>query len=338
MSIPSADAAAIPHLTSTWDRSDRLGAWKVRWGIGRDRYTVEPGLYRIGEPDSASPVLVTCNYKLTVDVVRRDLPQTAAWLLVLDTKGVNVWCAAGKGTFSTDELIRRLLASDLPLLVEHTTLVVPQLGATGVAAHEVRRATGWRVVFGPVRSGDLPAFLAGNMKATPEMRAVTFGLAERAVLAPVELVGSFGGKRWLIPVVLAVLGGALSWANPTVLGDPASAWLLLAAYLAGVVGGAIAVPLLLPWLPGRAFSVKGAVAGGVLGALVGFSLGAVPLATAAGALVSAATASFIGLNFTGSTPYTSPSGVELELRRSLPIQAIALVVALLLVLAQNFVR
>ena len=37
-----------------------------------------------------------------------------------------------------------------------------------------------------------------------------------------------------------------------------------AAWLALLAGGAV-TPLALPWLPGRAFSLKGAVAGGVLG-------------------------------------------------------------------------
>ena len=37
---------------------------------------------------------------MTVDLVRGDLAGVDAWLLVLETYGVNVWCAAGKGTFS----------------------------------------------------------------------------------------------------------------------------------------------------------------------------------------------------------------------------------------------
>jgi CO dehydrogenase/acetyl-CoA synthase gamma subunit (corrinoid Fe-S protein) len=77
------------------------------------RYRAAPGLYRIGQPDANSPVLVTANYKLTVDRVRKELVGMNVWLLVLDTKGVNVWCAAGKGTFGTDELVRRIQAANL---------------------------------------------------------------------------------------------------------------------------------------------------------------------------------------------------------------------------------
>jgi hypothetical protein len=41
-----------------------------------------------------------------------------------------------------------------------------------------------------------------------------------------------------------------------------------------------------------------------------------------------AMASYVGVNFTGCTPYTSPSGVEHELRRAIPLQATALAVSL----------
>jgi len=51
---------------------DRVGSWKARWNIGRMNYLVTPGLYRIGDPDSLSPVLVTANYKMTVDSLRKE--------------------------------------------------------------------------------------------------------------------------------------------------------------------------------------------------------------------------------------------------------------------------
>jgi len=36
------------------------------------------------------------------------MPGRNLWILILDTKGVNVWCAAGKGTFGTEELVFRI--------------------------------------------------------------------------------------------------------------------------------------------------------------------------------------------------------------------------------------
>lgn len=93
----------------------------------------------------------------------------------LDTRGVNVWCAASKGTFGTEELIRRVEAVRLSEIVKHRTLILPQLGATGVSTHEVEKKSGFHIIYGPVRACDVMAFLETGMKATPEMRKIEFG-------------------------------------------------------------------------------------------------------------------------------------------------------------------
>ena len=196
MSSDRITAEAVPQLSTTLTWRDTLTRWGFRWGIGRMNARFEPGLYRVGEPTPASPVLVTCNYRMTVDIVRRDLAGTDAWLLVLETYGINVWCAAGKKTFGTDELVRRIFDTHLADHVEHETLVLPQLGAVGVSANAVRAATGYRVVWGPVRSSDLRAFLAAGLKATPEMRAVTF-TTRRATRARADGVRAVAQVRHL---------------------------------------------------------------------------------------------------------------------------------------------
>ena len=70
----------------------------VRWGFNRDKYKVAPGLYKIGNPGFKSDVLLTANYKLTFDTLRKNLSGLNIWIQVIDIKGINVWCAAGKGT------------------------------------------------------------------------------------------------------------------------------------------------------------------------------------------------------------------------------------------------
>ena len=90
-------AGQVAAVKADWEWPDYWGAAAVRLGIGRDRYTVEPGLYAMGDPGPDSPVLATANYKLTFDHLRRAIRGRDAWILVLDTKGINVWCAAGKG-------------------------------------------------------------------------------------------------------------------------------------------------------------------------------------------------------------------------------------------------
>ena len=317
----------IPVVQTTWTAADRLGAARVRWGIGRYDYLVEPGLYAVGAPKSSAPVLVTANYKLSFDRLRRELAGQDVFVLVLQTLGINVWCAAGKGTFGTDELCRRIEAVKLGEVVAHHRLILPQLGAPGVAAHEVRRRSGFRVTYGPVEAADLPAFLARGRKATPAMRRKRFPLRDRAALVPMELVPAL---KYGLPgmAVLALVAGFIGpadgfWAN---LGH-AGALAVLATGLA-VVCGAVLTPLLLPWIPVRAFAAKGALIALVLGSpailgsasLRGASPGPGWIAPSGLALFAVALASFLGMTFTGSSTYTGLSGVEREMRVAVPAQ------------------
>lgn len=318
-------AGSVPRLSTALSAEDRRGTVRVRLGIGRSDYRVKPQLYAIGQPDDTSPVLVTGNYKLTIDTVRMALAGLDVWLLVIDSRGVNVWCAAGKGTFGTAEVVRAVRDARLEQIVSHTRLVLPQLGATGVAAHEVRRQSGFSAVWGPVRIGDVPAFLEAGMKATPEMRRVEFPLAERAKLVSVEL-----SVLWR-PWVLAWLGGllalavALAWFAPA-LAVPVA--LLVGTLALAVVAGAVVMPLMLPVLPGRSFALKGATAGVLVLGLAAAALGAAGQMPVWGwglVVGGAALASFVAMNFTGSSTFTSPSGVEWEMRRAIPAQLVGAV-------------
>ena len=309
----------------TW--LDRLGSVRVRFGIGRMNYRVRPGLFAVGRPGPESPVLLSSNYKLSFDHLRRSLAGRDAWILVIDTHGINVWCAVGKGHFSTDEVDRWVEAAGLSSRVSHRKLVLPQLAAPGVAAHEVKRRTGFRVVYGPVRAADSPRFLDARMTATPEMREVRSRLRDRAVLVPVEVVT--GAKYPLVAAAVLFLVGSigphgLSLSRAGSLGSAAAALTLL-AFMCGAVLG----PLLLPWLPGRAFALKGAALGGVVAlglALLGWPSAAFHvswLGTAAWGLIIPALTSFVVMNFTGSSTYTSLSGVLREMRVAVPMQIAA---------------
>ena len=331
-------AGPVPRVHSRLGSRDLLGRWKVRWGIGRDRYRIAPGLYALGAPDAAAPVLVTANYKLTFDIVRRETAGLDAWILVLDTQGINVWCAAGEGTFGTGEVIRSVREARLAEVVSHRRLLLPQLGAPGVAAHEIRKGCGFSVVYGPVRVRDVRSFLEAGWQATPAMRRVDFPVMDRLVLTPVEITGLLRPAGWAA-VVLFLLAGV----GPGIF-SLGAAWergfSAVAALAGGILAGAVVTPALLPWLPGRAFSVKGGVAGGVLSACAvmwGRGTPDVP-ATLALLLAMTAVSSFVAMNFTGATPYTSPSGVEKEMRRALPVQAGLTVLAGLLWVGGTFLR
>jgi CO dehydrogenase/acetyl-CoA synthase delta subunit len=332
-----ADAPAPVTVSTSLTAGDRWGGVKARCGVGRMKYTVAPGLYAVGEPTEESPVLVTANYKLSFDVLRSRIPGRDAWILVLDTNGINVWCAAGKGTFGTDEIVRRVAAVQLDTVVTHGTLILPQLGAPGVSAHEVKKVSGFRVVYGPVRADDLPAFLDAGMKVSTEMRRVRFTLRDRAVLIPVE-VSFILGKLILIALALMALSGL--GGDGYALGRVWTNGLRQTGLFAGVVAlGVIAFPLLLPWLPGRAFSIKGAWLG-VAAALIYAVCSASALDGPAGwawLVATPALVSFLGMGFTGSSTYTSLSGVQREMRRALPLQIGGTSVAAVLWLVGLFV-
>lgn len=331
-------AGPVPRVHSRIGSRDLLGRWRVRWGIGRDRYRVAPGLYALGAPDGNAPVLVTANYKFTFDVVRRDAAGLDAWILVLDTRGVNVWCAAGEGTFGTEEVIRRVTEARLAEVVSHRRLILPQLGAPGVAAHEVRKGCGFSVAYGPVRARDIRSFLEAGMNASPSMRRVDFPTLDRLVLAPVEITGLLRPAGWSAAVLFLLAGVGPGIFSPGVAWERGS--VAAGALAAGIAAGAVVTPVLLPWIPGRAFSVKGGLVGGVLGACaVVWYRGAVdPPAALALLLAMTAVSSFVAMNFTGATPFTSPSGVEKEMRRALPVQAGLTVLAGLLWVGGAFLR
>lgn len=321
-------AGPVPRVKTNLCWRDYAGTLKARLGINRAQYKIAPGLYCAGTPDDRAPVLVTANYKLTFDALRKELNSVSAWILVLDTRGINVWCAAGKDLFSTAELVERVNRSILKKVISHNQLILPQLAATGVAAHHVKKSIGFKVIYGPVRAEDIPKFLASGLSTEPAMRKVTFSILERIVLIPVELAHLPKPSFWIL------LGAFVISGIGTQIFSLSAAWMrgfmLTGAYVTGILAGAIVTPALLPWIPGKSFAVKGAVTGVIGGAAIIVLLrdelhiiGAVALL-----LFTTAVGSYLAMNFTGSTPFTSPSGVEKEMRKALPLQALAMVAAL----------
>lgn len=312
----------IPHVEVLLGSSDLVGAILARCTINRMHYKVEPGIYAVGKPTSKSVVFVSANYKLSFDTLRSSLYGIDGWILALDTKGINVWCAAGKGTFGTQEIIKRIDITGLKNIVDHRTLIVPQLSAPGVAAHDVKKLSGFTVVYGPIRAADIPAFLKNNMQATPEMREVKFTFFDRIVLIPAEIATLLRYGLLAIAVFFILSGftksGYSLYSHSAVEVGKLAAVNLLFAYLAGAAIG----PLLLPWLPGRSFSGKGLLAG-IIVWMISFLFcltGDNALEITAWMLLMPAVASFLTMNFTGATTYTSLSGVKKEMRLALPLQ------------------
>jgi acetyl-CoA decarbonylase/synthase complex subunit gamma len=322
------EAGPVAVISGSLTVADILGGCKARWGIGRLSYIVPPGLYAIGAPQRDAPVVVTANYKMSYDLVRRALGRRNIWLLVLETYGINVWCAAGKGTFGTGELVRRIASSGLSRVVDHRRLLLPIMGAAGVKAIEVKKRSGFEVRFATLRIGDLPAYLDNGMQAGREMRELTFSFRERLVLTPIEMVGGMKSLAYA-GLPLALLAGFGGGAFST---QRSLAVFLL--YGMALFCGTFLVPLFLPLIPGRMFAVKGAIVGSLCALLAGVSMGKFSVAgrleLAAMILMMGAISAFYAMNFTGSTPFTSPSGVRREMQCSLPVMAGAALLGIVL--------
>jgi hypothetical protein len=325
----------IPLVSEKTGLKDFLGAVMVRWGINRNKYRIDPGLYAIAKPDSTSDVFVTANYKLTFDSLRKSLSGINGWIMVLDTKGVNVWCAAGKGTFSTKELVKWIDLVSLDKIVNHKRIILPQLGATGVAAHKVREETGFNVLWGPVRASDIKNFISGGYKADSEMRTITFNFKDRVRLIPNDFMyGKFYllGAITLLFLISGLTRNGFSFRDFSDGGGPA----ILRVFLA-YVSGIVFTPMALPYIPARTFSLKGFFTGSLV-FLILLSLnftGKNIIETISWFLIITSISSFIAMNFTGSSTYTSLSGVRKEMKIAVPLQiAFALVGIVLLLIGR----
>jgi hypothetical protein len=163
-----------------------------------------------------------------------------------------------------------------------------------------------------VRAADLPEYLKTH-RATPEMRRVRFALRDRLILIPVELV------HVLLPMLIAAV--VLFFF---------SGFLASAGAVVAILAGVVLFPILLPWLLTRDFSSKGFILGGLVALpfVLAIFLGKPDAALWLRAgwaltylLALPPVTAFLALNFTGSTTFTSRSGVRREIFTYVPIMA-----------------
>lgn len=146
-------------------------------------FACKTGLIKIGNPNKNSPVFLTCNYYLTVERVKKALKNLDCYLLVANSRGINVWCGAAGGRFTNHDVISVLKTSGIKEFVNHRNVILPQLAAAGIEAKVVHEKTGWSIIWGPVYAKDIPAFIENGFVKTQEMREVKFPLSQRIEMA-----------------------------------------------------------------------------------------------------------------------------------------------------------
>lgn len=176
------------------------------------------GLVKIGNPGKDSPVFLTCNYHLTVQRLKRVLRGSDAYLLIVNSRGINVWCASEGGHFTNHDVIAVLKTSGIEQLVGRKEVILPQLAAAGVEAKVIEEKTGWRVIWGPIYAKDIPHFLEKNRKKDPIMREVQFPWTQRLEMAiawafPISVILSFilifVWPKAIFPAILLIWGLSL---------------------------------------------------------------------------------------------------------------------------------
>lgn len=323
------EAGPVLRVSGTMSFADVWEHVRCRVSTFRNTYTVQPGLYALGNPDKTSHVFVTANYKYSFDELRTGLQGQNAWILALDTKGINVWCAAGKGTFGTAELVRRIALVNLAAVVSHKRVILPQLGAPGVSAHQVVKDSGFRVIYGPVYAHAIPEYIRNGCKATTEMRKIGFSMKDRVILTPMEINPAIKWFPLFAIITLLLFGLQPSGILFRAAFRDGTPFLLLG--LGSVFSGAFMTPVLLPFIPFRSFAVKGWVMGTAmlltLLNLPGLTSAFNPMMKVLAFVFFPAASSFIALQFTGSTTFTGMSGVKKELRIAIPLYITALVIS-----------
>lgn len=337
VNTPAGPVYKVSTILTTQDYREHF---RCRISAYRDNFTVTPGVYAAGSPDENSEVFVSANYKYSFDLLRQSLHGLNGWILALDTKGINVWCAAGKGSFGTAELMKKIADCKLSSIVSHRRLIVPQLGAPGISSYLVTKNTGFKVHYGPVYAKDLRAYLEAGRKASPEMKTVKFTMKDRLILTPMELIPAMKNYPLFALIVLFAFGlqpSGIIFRDAFYGGLP-----FLVLGLLAVASGAFITPLMLPVIPFRSFALKGWLTG-VLTVFAYHKLAApslvsgLPLTVISYSFFPAAS-SYIALQFTGSTTFTGMSGVKKELKYGIPVYIISIAVSLIILAAYKLVE
>jgi hypothetical protein len=318
LKIDSKNDTDITYVDSKLSLKDKVHTVLARVNPNRTKFRIKPGLYAMGNPNEESEVLVTSNYKLTFDTLRRELEGVDCYILVLNTHGVNVWCAAGKGTFSSAELSYRVNKHNVKNVVRHKRLILPQLGASTMNMVDVRKHCKMNIVYGPVRASDIKNFLLNNLECSREERNVTFNLVDRLVLIPVDFISNF---KWVLyAFILSLLF------NMVTHGFDQSVIMMSAThsipYLMALVFATVIFPILLPIIPFKAFSLKGMVLSIPLVVYLSINselllMSDILASVVVQLILIASLVTFLSLNFTGTTNFTSFSGVKIETKYQL---------------------
>jgi len=120
---------------------------------------VKADLYKMGDPDEHSPVILTVNFSLTYFTVEGDLRRSgvSAWVMVVDTKGFAVDTAVSANTMTADDVKAFIDEFKVEEKVKHRKMLIPALAAQ--LRGDIEDATGWEVFVAGRDSSEIAGFL-----------------------------------------------------------------------------------------------------------------------------------------------------------------------------------
>jgi hypothetical protein len=263
-------------------------------------FSIKPGYYFTGQKNENSPLLVTCNNYLTVFLLARRIASRSVRLLIVDTNGINVWCASGKGRFSASEIIEKAGRFSLLKKEQKIDMILPKFCLSGVKLTDLRNA-GIKPIIGPMYARDVPEYLDRQKFENRIHDHFVFGLQHRTFTA---LPTAVHFLYYFLGVYVATF------------------WTLSSAIIWVSAGLAFLYPILFPFLPGKRFAVKGISLSAVASILplVFFAAGMFTLQLALfWILFIFATLIFIGLSYTGNSPVSNYTLVKKETTMFLPV-------------------
>jgi len=256
-------------------------------------YIIKPGLYYIGQNEKDAPLLVTANNFLTVFLLVRRIKKRNVRLLVLDTKGINVWCSAGKGQFSDKEIISKADHFGLLNSGNKLKIILPKFSLSGVNLKELRK-NGIRPIIGPLYAKDVPGYLDEGSFSDQTDDIVNFGLKSRIFTALPTAVQFFYYFLTIYVISLDTLPYHLIWL---------------------ATGLAFLYPLLFPLLPGKLFAIKGLFLALFI-SIISMLIINISFSDQLSLIIFIfATSVFIALSYTGNSAVSNYSSVRKEIAR-----------------------
>lgn len=123
------------------------------------------GLYRVGEPDASSPVLVTTNFSLTYYTVEGEVSasKVPSWILVIDTEGTSVLTAWAADKFTSESIAAAIKTTGIEEQTAHRKLILP--GGVAVLKGKLEELSGWEAIVGPREATGIPRLLKTGWSA-----------------------------------------------------------------------------------------------------------------------------------------------------------------------------